>query len=87
MIIQLLDYLGNKHLVIVPDDTKKLHIKIISGDMVLLAPVYYDTGKDSRIINFYDGEYVIERKYFDKLSSIDSACSLYDLIDNNKISE
>lgn len=41
MIIQLLDYLGNKHLVIVPDDTKELHIKIISGDMVLLAPVLF----------------------------------------------
>lgn len=83
MVIQLLDYTGKKHLVAIPDDTKELHIQIISGDMVLLDPVYYDTGKDSRIMHFYDGEYIIERKDFDKLFSIDSARSLFDLIDDD----
>lgn len=83
MIIQLLDYLGKKHPVETPDDTKELYIQIISGDMVLIDPMYYDTGKDSRNINFFDGEYIIERKYFDKLSSIDSAHSLFDLVDDD----
>lgn len=83
MIIQLLDYTGEKHPVEIPDDTKELHIKIVSGDMVLLDPVFYDTGKGSRVINFLDGEYIIERKYFDKLSSIDSAYSLFDLTDDD----
>lgn len=83
MIIQLLDYLGKKHPVEIPDDTQELYIQIISGDMVLLDPVYYDTGKDSRVINFFDGEYIIERKYFDKLSSIDNTHALFDLIDDD----
>lgn len=46
MIIQLLDYLGKKHPVEIPDDTQELHIQIISGDMVLLEPVHYDTGQN-----------------------------------------
>lgn len=83
MIIQLLDYTGKKHPVEIPDDTKELYIQIISGDMVLIDPVYYDTGKDSRNINFFDGDYIIERKYFEKLSSIDSTCSLFDLINDD----
>lgn len=83
MIIQLLDYTGKKHPVEIPDDTKELYIQIISGDMVLIDPVYYDTGKDSRNINFFDGDYIIERKYFEKLSSIDSTYSLFDLINDD----
>lgn len=79
MIIQLLDYLGKKHPVEIPDDTQELHIQIISGDMVLLEPVHYDTGQGSRTINFYDGEYYVNRENFDKLSSLDSIYSLFDL--------
>lgn len=82
MIIQLLDYAGEKHPVEIPDDTQELHIQIICGDMVLLDPVYYDTGKDSRIMNFYDGEYIIERKDFNKLSSLTDSYELYSLNDD-----
>ena len=79
MVIQLLDYSGKKYSVKIPDDTQELHIQIISGDMVLLSPIYYDTGQNSRTINFYDGDYFVEKKDFDKLSSLDSAYSLFDL--------
>ena len=79
MVIQLLDYSGKKYSVKIPDDTKELHIQIISGDMVLLSPIYYDTGQNSRTINFYDGDYFVEKKDFNKLSSLDSAYSLFDL--------
>ncbi len=79
MIIQLLDYLRKKHPVEIPDDTQELHIQIISGDMVLLEPVHYDTGQNSRTMNFYDGEYYVGRENFDKLSLLDSVYSLFDL--------
>lgn len=79
MVIQLLDYLGKKHPVEIPDDTQELHIQIISGDMVLLEPVYYDTGQGSRTMDFYDGEHYVNRENFDKLSSLDSIYSLFNL--------
>ena len=43
MVIQLLDYSGKKYSVKIPDNTQELHIQIISGDMVLLSPIYYWT--------------------------------------------
>lgn len=79
MVIQLLDYSGKKHSVKIPDNTQELHIQIISGDMVLLSPIYYNTGQNSRTVNFYDGDHFVEKKDFDKLSSLDSAYSLFDL--------
>ena len=79
MVIQLLDYSGKKYSVKIPDNTQELHIQIISGDMVLLSPIYYDTGQNSRTINFYDGDYFVKKKDFNKLSSLDSAYSLFDL--------
>jgi translation initiation factor IF-1 len=62
MIIQLLDYKGRKFPVEVPDNTQELHIKILSGDMVLLEPIYFDTGKGSRTYDFNDGEYFIKKR-------------------------
>lgn len=79
MVIQLLDYSGKKYSVKIPDNTQELHIQIISGDMVLLSPIYYDTGQNSRTINFYDGDHFVKKKDFNKLSSLDSAYSLFDL--------
>ena len=77
MIIQLLDYLGKKHPVEIPDDTQELHIQIISGDMVLLEPIYFDTGKCSRSYDFNDGEYFIKKENFDKMNNLSES---YDLI-------
>ena len=70
MIIQLLDYKGKKFPIEVPDNTQKLHIKIISGDMILLEPIYFDTRKDSRSYDFNDGEYFIKKENFDACDSL-----------------
>ncbi len=82
MIIQLLDYSGKKYPVDVPDNTQEIFIRVISGDMVLLEPIYFDTGKDTRAFSFLDGKYIIERKDFDKLSSFTSSYDLSSLNDN-----
>lgn len=79
MIIQLLDYSGKKYPVYVPDNTQEVFIRVISGDMVLFEPVYFDTGKGTRIFSFFDGEYIIERKDFDKFSSFTSSYDLSSL--------
>lgn len=44
MTITLLDYAGGKHNVEIPDDTTTIIGKVISGDMIMTYPVYYDTG-------------------------------------------
>lgn len=77
MTIQLLDYKGKKFLIEVPDNTQELHIKIISGDMILLEPIYFDTGKDSRSYDFNDGEYFIKKENFNKMKDFSKS---YDLI-------
>lgn len=53
MIIQLLDYSGKKYPVDVPDNTQELFIRVISGDMVLFEPIYFDTGKETRAFSFF----------------------------------
>lgn len=50
--------------------------------MVLFEPIYFDTGKDTRAFSFFDGEYIIERKDFDKLSSFTSSYDLSSLNDD-----
>ena len=79
MTIQLLDYKGKKFPVEVPNNTQELHIKIISGDMVLLEPIYFDTGKDSRSYNFNDGEYFIKRENFNKMNNLSESYKLIEL--------
>lgn len=47
--------------------------------MVLFESVYFDTDKGTRIFSFFDGEYIIERKDFDKFSSFTSSYDLSSL--------
>ena len=82
MVIQLLDYRGKKYPIDIPDDTQEILIRVISGDMVLFEPIYFDTGKDNRAFSFFDGEYIIERKDFDKLTSFTSSYDLNSLNDD-----
>lgn len=80
MKIRLLDYANVEHFVEIPDDTEVICGEIISGDMVMTYPIYYDTGKTTRTMNFYDGEFEIEAKDFEKLNTIrDSYDCIWDL--------
>jgi hypothetical protein len=76
MTIRLLDFAANEYFVEIPDDTEELIIDIVSGDMVLQSPVYYDTGRESRVMNFYDGTIVLNKKDFSKLNEIEEACEI-----------
>lgn len=79
MTIQLLDYKGRKFPVEIPDNTQELHIKIISGDMILLEPIYFATGKTSRSYDFNDGEYFIKKENFDKMNNLSESYKLIEL--------
>ena len=76
MKIRLLDYMKEEHFVEIPDDTEEIIINVISGDMVMIAPIHFDTS-DHRILNFFDGTITLNKDEFYKL---DKAESSYDSI-------
>lgn len=80
MDITLLDYTGKQHTVSIPDDTEEIQIKVVSGDMIMLSPIFFDTDiEHTRMYNFNDGEYIINKDKFQALSSLTSSYDLYDL--------
>ena len=79
MNIDLLDWSGKKYSVQIPDDTEEVTIKLISGDMILLKPVYFDTGLGTRNANFYDSKCTITRDKFKALSSLKDSYDLFSL--------
>lgn len=79
MKITLLDWSGKKHYVEIPDDTETITGRVISGDMIMTSPVYYDTGEDSRIMDFNDGSFSVDRKAFHKLDEMSDPYEIFGL--------
>ena len=79
MKIKLLNYNGVSHEVKIPDDTEFIAGQVISGDMVLEYPVYYDTGAKDRIMDFNDGSFRVARKDFDKLEKLTDPYEIFEL--------
>lgn len=86
MKIKLLNYNGVSHEVNIPDDTEFIAGQIISGDMVMEYPVYYDTGAKDRIMDFNDGSFRVARKDFDKLEKLTDPYEIFEL-DSQEIPE
>lgn len=80
MKIKLLAYNGVEHYVEIPDDTEKLLITIVSGDMIMHSPFHYDTGT-LRLANFFDEYYIIPKKNFAKLEELEDSYDLSELSD------
>lgn len=76
MKLRLLDYAGKEHFCEVPDNTEQVTINIISGDMVMIDPVYFDTSND-RMMSFHDGTVVLNKEEFHKLEEIDDSYDLF----------
>ncbi len=73
MNIRLLDYKGKEYFCEIPDDTEEIIIDIISGDMIMTYPKYFDTGENTRTINFYDGNIILSKDMFHILDEIKEA--------------
>ena len=86
MKIKLLNYNGVSHEVKIPDDTEFIAGQVISGDMVLEYPVYYDTGAKDRIMDLNDGSFRVARKDFDKLEKLTDPYEIFEL-DSQEIPE
>lgn len=78
MKIRLLDWQSEEHYVEIPDNTKAIVGEIITGDMVITYPIFYDTGKDTRIRNYHDGTFTIDEKDFDKLELIERSYQVFE---------
>ena len=78
MKIRLLDWQGHSCYVEVPEDTDKIRGIILSGDMIMLEPLYRDSSRD-RVYDYYDGYFVVERKDFPKLEQIVDSYQVFDL--------
>lgn len=79
MKIKLLDYASKVHEVEIDDNTDCIRGEIISGDTVMTYPIYYDTGKFTRGMNFYDGSFVIPAAKFAQMNEITDSYQLFDL--------
>lgn len=76
MKLRLLDYAGKEYFCKVPDNTEQVTINIVSGDMVMVDPVHFDTS-NTRIIGFYDGTVTLYKEKFYKLNEVENS---YDLL-------
>ena len=76
MKLRLLDYAGKEYFCEVPDNTEQVIINIISGDMVMIDPVYFDTS-NTRTSDFYDGTVTLSKEEFYKLDKVEDS---YDLL-------
>lgn len=58
MTIHLLNFSGRKIPVEVPDETKEIIGIVVSGDMIMLSPVYFDTAVENpRLRDYYVGHF------------------------------
>lgn len=83
--ITLMDYSKSKVQVEIPSDTKKIDIDIISGDMVMTSPIYFDADVEhDRIFHYFDGSVIITADKFAALVDLESP---YDIFDLDSLSE
>lgn len=76
MKLRLLDYAGKEYFCEVPDNTEQVTINIVSGDMVMVDPVHFDTS-NTRIMGFYDGTVTLSKEEFYKLDKVENSYDLF----------
>lgn len=76
MKLRLLDYTGKEYFCEVPDNTEQVTINIVSGDMVMVSPVYFDTS-NTRRMSFYDGAVTLSKEEFYKLDKVEDSYDLF----------
>ena len=79
MIIKLLDYAGTAHEVKIGNAIDHISGVIISGDTVMEYPFHYDTGIATRMMDFYDGSFIIPASKFAQMNEITDSYQLFDL--------
>lgn len=78
MKIRLLDYKDSEFFVDIPDSTESITIKVVTGDMIITDPVYFDTS-NRRLENFNDGVVTLKKEQFHYLNEIRNSYELFDI--------
>ena len=77
-----MDYSNSKVQVYIPSDTKEIDIDIISGDMVMTSPIYFDADVEhNRRFNYFDGSVTVTADKFAELDDLKSPYDIFDLED------
>lgn len=80
--ITLMDYSKSKVQVEIPSDAKKIDIDIISGDMVMTSPIYFDADVEhNRNFNRFDGNATITADKFAALAELKNVYDIFELGD------
>ena len=80
--ITLMDYSKSKVQVEIPSNTKEIDIAIISGDMVMTSPIYFDANVEhNRKYNRFDGNVTITADKFAALADLKSTYDIFELDD------
>lgn len=78
MKIRLLDWENKEHHVEIPEDTEQIVVEVVSGDMILKFPKYYDTGR-FRMMNFYDGSVTIQKDKFNEFNNVEDSYGIFEI--------
>lgn len=83
--ITLMDYSKSKVQVEIPSNTKEIDIDILSCDMVMTSPIYFDANVEhDRKFHYFDGAVTITDDKFAALADLESQ---YDIFDLDSLSE
>ena len=88
MRLRLLDYKANEYWIEIPDGTEFIEGEIISGDMVVTNPINFDTGDTDqckRVIDFFDGSFIVPISELKEFNSIERSYDVFDL--KNKVTD
>lgn len=80
MVALLKEYSGDVHKVKIPDETQVIAGIVVSGDMVMIYPVYYDSDTHCRFDDYLEESWSIERKDFDSIKNKSGELDLFKLI-------
>lgn len=80
MIALLKEYSDEIHEVEIPDDTLVIAGINVSGDMVMVYPIFFDSDTHYRFENYLEETWSIERKDFDSIKNEEGKLDLSKLI-------
>lgn len=69
MIALLEEFSGEIHKVEIPDETQVIVGIVVSGDMIMIYPTYFDSDTNCRFDDYLDSSWSIERKDFDSIKT------------------
>ena len=69
MIALLKECSGKIHKVEIPDETQVIVGIVVSGDMIMIYPAYFDSDTHYRFDDYLEDSWSIERKDFDSIKT------------------